>query len=218
MQFGFGAVVVVLLIVGVVAYRSVIASTESARWAQHTSEVLEQLANLRLAMENIESGYRDFALSGDDAFLQLSRARVSLVDQEQSALRALTADNPNQQRRLVIITDLVQRIIQRGDAMVQLRRTGGTEPAAELIRNAQGDPILDQFRAVARDMGDDEQGLLQQRNANEARRYHQARVTLILGSVLALLIAAVSGWMVPRDHADRREVRVAEDIAALGPH
>src|ERR1035441_5927467 len=119
MQFGFGAVVVVLLIVGVVAYRSVIASTESARWAQHTNEVLEQLANLRLAMENTESGYRDFALSGDDAFLQLSRARVSLVDQEQSALRALTADNSDQQRRLVIVADLVQRIIQRGDAIVQ---------------------------------------------------------------------------------------------------
>jgi len=205
MQFGFGAVVVVLLIVGVVAYRSVIASTESARWAQHTNEVLEQLANLRLAMENIESGYRDFALSGDDAFLQLSRARVSLVDQEQSTLRALTADNSDQQRRLVIITDLVQRIIQRGDAMVQLRRTGGTEPAADLVRKAQGDPVLDEFRAVARDMGDDEQHLLQQRNANEERRYREARAALILGSVLAILIAAVSGWIVPRDHAERRE-------------
>ena len=208
MQFGFGAVVVVLLIVGVVAYRSVIASTESARWAQHTNEVLEQLANLRLAMENIESGYRDFALSGDDAFLQLSRARVSLVDQEQSALRALTADNSDQQRRLVIVADLVQRIIQRGDAIVQLRRTGGTEPAAELIGKAQGDPILDEFHAVARDMGDDERHLLQQRNATEERRSREARVALILGSVLAILIAAVSGWMVPRDHTERRE---AED-------
>jgi CHASE3 domain sensor protein len=208
MQFGFGAVVVVLLIVGAVAYRSVIASTESARWAQHTNEVLEQLANLRLAMENIESGYRDFALSGDDAFLQLSRVRVSLVDQEQSTLRALTADNSDQQRRLVIIADLVQRIIQRGDVIVQLRRTGGAEPAADLIRKAQGDPILDEFRAVARDMGDDEQHLLQQRNANEERRYREAKAALILGSVLAILIAAVSGWMVPRDHTERRE---AED-------
>ena len=51
-----------LLIVGIVAYRSVLASSESAQWAQHTNEVLEHLANLRLGMENIEAGYRDFAI------------------------------------------------------------------------------------------------------------------------------------------------------------
>src|SRR3979490_779034 len=96
-QAAFGAVMTVLLIVGIVAYRSVVASSESARWAQHTNEVLEHLANLRLGTENIENGYRDFALSGADAFLQTSRANTSLVDDEQRALRALTADNPGQQ-------------------------------------------------------------------------------------------------------------------------
>ena len=75
-QVAFGAVMAVLLIVGIVAYRSVLASSESAQWAQHTNEVLEHLANLRLGMENIENGYRDFALSGADAFLQRSRANA----------------------------------------------------------------------------------------------------------------------------------------------
>jgi CHASE3 domain sensor protein len=69
-QVAFGAVMAVLLVVGIIAYRSVIASSESAQWAQHTNEVLEHLANLRLGVESIESGYRDFALSGADAFLQ----------------------------------------------------------------------------------------------------------------------------------------------------
>src|SRR5665213_71039 len=128
MRLWLGAVVALLLIVGIVAYRSIVASSESARWAQHTNEVLEHLANLRSAIENTESGYRDFALSGDDAFLQMSRARTSLVIQEQSTLRALTVDNSLQERRLVIISDLAQRIVQRGDAIVQLRRTGGTDP------------------------------------------------------------------------------------------
>ena len=54
-QVAFGAVMAALLIVGIVAYRSVLASSESAQWAQHTNEVLEHLANLRLGMENIES-------------------------------------------------------------------------------------------------------------------------------------------------------------------
>lgn len=81
-QIAFGAVMAVLLVVGIVTYRSVVASFESAQWAQHTEEVLEHLANLRLRIESIENGYRDFALSGTDAFLQRSRANEPLADNE----------------------------------------------------------------------------------------------------------------------------------------
>src|ERR1700684_2137861 len=122
-QVAFGAVMAVLLIVSIVAYRSVLASFESAQWAQHTDEVLEHLANLRLRVENIENGYRDFALSGTDTFLERSRDNASLADNEQRALRALTADNPHQQRRLGIVADLLQRMLQRGDTIAPLRRT-----------------------------------------------------------------------------------------------
>jgi diguanylate cyclase (GGDEF)-like protein len=203
-QVAFGAVMTALLVVGIVAYRSVFASFESAQWAQHTNEVLEHLANLRLGTENIENGYRDFALSGGDAFLQSSRANTSLVDNEQKALRVLTADNPRQQTRLSIITDLLQRMVQRGDTMVGLRRTPAAEEAAALIRSGQDDPLLDALRVAARDMEVEEQRLLRERNSAAVKRYRQTQVALIVGSALALLIAAVSGWQVARDRTERK--------------
>jgi diguanylate cyclase (GGDEF)-like protein len=203
-QVAFGAVMIALLIVGIVAYRSVLASSESAQWAQHTNEVLEHLANLRLGTQNIENGYRDFALSGADAYLQWSRANTSLVDNEQRALRALTADNPRQQRRLSIITDLLQRMVQRGDTIIRLRRTPAAEDAAALIRSGQDDPLLDAFRVAARDMEMEEQQLLRERNSAAVKRYRETQVALIAGSTLALLIAAGSGWQVARDRIERK--------------
>src|ERR1700722_11718274 len=207
-QAAFGAVMAALLIVGIVAYRSVLASSASARWAQHTNEVLEHLANLRLGMDNIENGYRDFALSGADAFLQSSRANTSLVDNEQRALRALTADNPRQQRRLSIITDLLQQMVQRGDAIVRLRRTQAVEDAAPLIGSGQDDPLLDAFRVTARDMELEERQLLRERNSAAMNRDRETQIALIVGSTLGLLIAAVSGWYVARDRTERK---AAED-------
>jgi diguanylate cyclase (GGDEF)-like protein len=207
-QAAFGAVMTALLIVGIVAYRSVLASSASARWAQHTNEVLEHLAILRMGMENIENGYRDFALSGTDAFLQSSRTNTSLVDNEQRALLALTADNPSQQRRLSIIADLLQRVVQRGDAIVSSRRTQAAEDAAPLIGSGQDDPLLDAFRAAARDMEVEEQQLLRERNSAAVNRYRETQVALIVGSTLALLIAAISGWHVARDRTERK---AAED-------
>src|ERR1700675_3147394 len=97
MQFGFGAALAVLFVVGTVAYRSVVASHEGMRWTQHTHEVLEHIVGLRSAMESIDSGYRDFALSDDEAFLLSARAAIPRLHQELPALRALTIDNPEQQ-------------------------------------------------------------------------------------------------------------------------
>jgi diguanylate cyclase (GGDEF)-like protein len=207
-QAAFGAVMAALLIVGIVAYRSVLASSASARWAQHTNEVLEHLAKLRLGMENIENGYRDFAFSGADAFLQSSRANTSLVDDEQNALQALTADNPSQQRRLSVIADLLQRMVQRGDAIVRLRRTQAVEDAVAPIGSGQDDPLVDAFRVAARDMEVEERRLLRERNSAAVNRYRETQVALIAGSTLALLIAAISGWLVARDQTRRKE---AED-------
>src|ERR1700730_5088161 len=203
-QAAFGAVMAVLLIVGIVAYRSVLASSESAQLAQHTNEVLEHLANLRMGTENIEAGYRNFALSGADTFLQWSRANTPLVDNEQRALRALTADNPRQQRRLGILADLLQRMVQRGDTIVRLQRTPSAEEAAARVRSGQDDPLLDAFRVAARDMEVEEQRLLRERNSAAVNRYREAQVALVVGSTLALLIAAVSGWRVARDRTERK--------------
>jgi diguanylate cyclase (GGDEF)-like protein len=203
-QAAFAAVLAVLLVVGVVAYRSVHASFESAQWAQHTDEVLEHLANLRLQMENIENGYRDFALSGTDAFLQRSRANASLAEDEQRALQALTADNPRQQRRLSVVADLLQSMVQRGDTIEKLQRAAAAGDTAGLIRSGQDGTLLNAFRIAAHDMEAEEQQLLRERKSTAANRYREAQVALIAGSTLALLIAVVSGWQVARDRTQRK--------------
>jgi diguanylate cyclase (GGDEF)-like protein len=208
MQLAFAAVVTLLLIVGVVGYRSVVVSTESARWVQHSGEVLEHLATLRSAMENIETEYLDYALSGDDTYLQLSRARLSIVSREQSTLRALTADNPAQQRRLDEMADLEQRTIQVGDIIVRVRSAQGIATAVDVIRTGQGDPVLDEFRAATSDMQSEERRLMHERNANEERRYRQSKVTLVLGSLLAIAFAVLSGWIVLRDQKQREHSEV----------
>jgi PAS domain S-box-containing protein len=182
MQFGLGAALAVLL-VAVVAYRSVTASSDSARWVQHTHEVLEHLANLRSAMASIEGGYRDFALSGDEAFLRTARTQKPGTEQELRALRALTIDNPEQQRRIDGVAALAQQIFQRGDSFVRLPRTG------------EGDPALEKLFAVSGDMQGEEHRLLLQRDAAENRRFRQTQAVVVLIGAVGLLIVALAGWM-----------------------
>jgi len=213
MHIGVVAVIALLLIVDVIAYRSISDSTASARWVQHTGEVLEHLTTLRSTMENIESGYLDFALSGDDAFLQSTHASSALFEREQAALRALTVDNSSQQQRLARISELSLDMFRRGDGLVQVRRAQGVGSAIGLIRQGQDDPVLDAFRRVAGDMQAEERRLMSDRNAREQRRYLQSKLALVLGSVLAVLVAAAAAWMVLRDQAERS--RAVDDLRHL---
>jgi methyl-accepting chemotaxis protein len=208
MQLAFVAVVMLLLIVGVVAYRSVVVSSESARWIQHSGDVLEHLITLRSAMYSIENEYLDYALTGDDTFLQLSRAMLSIVNQEQISLRALTADNPPQQRRLDEIADLAQRVVHLRDTIVDVRITQGVAAAVDVIRTGRGDPVLDNFRSVTADMQSEERRLAHERNANEERHYRETKVTLVLGSALAIAFAILSGWIVLRHQKQRKDAEV----------
>jgi diguanylate cyclase (GGDEF)-like protein len=207
-QLAFGTLAAGLLIVGIIAYRSISASRISARWAQHSNEVLEHLANQRLSVRTIEGGYRDYGLSGEDAYLQVSRDGVTLLDHEGTTLRALMADNSDQLRRLDLVTDLAERLVEQGDTLAQLRRVGGPAAAAEFIRTGQADPLQSEFRAVARGMQDEEHRLLHERDAEAAQRYRETQIAAGVGGALALLIAGLISHRARRDHTDRK---AAED-------
>jgi|SRR5580700_98396 two-component system sensor histidine kinase/response regulator len=202
-QSGFGAVLAVLLVVGIVSYRSLVASAETERWVQHTHEVLEHLETLISEITNVESGYREFALSDEEAFLEPSLANRSLVDQEEKTLQALTADNPYQQRQLVILRGLTEQMVRQGDALIRLRRSRGPEARAEAIRQGKDEGLLGDFRTVTRRMEDEEHRLLSERNANAARRFRQTKVAIVLGSFLGLWITVLAGWILRRDYAAR---------------
>src|SRR5580704_2243706 len=78
-----------LLVVGAVSYRFMVASTESNRWVRHTHEVLEELQNLLVAMQSIESSYRGFAWTGKESYLESYRASVVSVEQGEATVRNL---------------------------------------------------------------------------------------------------------------------------------
>jgi len=151
----------------------------SARWAQPSNEVLEHLANQRLGMRSIEGSYRDFALSGDEAYLRGARDGIAFLQQENQTLRGLMADNSDQLARLSDVTDGLRRIETSGDTIVRLHQTGGTAGALAAIQGRQGDSLLSEFRDVARELQNEEHQLLHARDAEAARRFREAKGALI---------------------------------------
>ena len=204
-QLAFGSAIAILLVVGGFAYRSIVVSSESDRWVQHTHEVLENLQELQLAMETVSSSVRGYVLTEAEPFLEPYRAGRLSLEQHVAAIRDLTVDNPEQQRRIPVLERLAAERLERAEEDIKLRRDRGFEVAAEAIRIGPDLRVTVEYRAIVRQMRDEEQRLLVLRNADAERSTSRTKTILILATVLGLLITVAAGWSVQSD-SSRREI------------
>jgi PAS domain S-box-containing protein len=202
-QLAFGTAILALLFVGAISFRGIAASTESDRWVRHTHEVLENLQSSLSAMQDVESSYRGFVVTGNEQSLKSYGASIIRSQQEETIIRNLTEDNPEQQQPIATLHSLADQIIQYANAVIELRRTKGLAAAADSVRAGEGLRIMDEFRDVIRKMQDEELHLLGIRDADAKWRLGRAKAVLILGTVLGLFIATAAGWSVQRDSSRR---------------
>ncbi len=204
----FGVAILVLLAVGVLAYRGAVVSAESDRWVRHSHEVLESTQNLDAAVQSTESSYRGFALTGDPSYLDSYHSNISIAQEYLGIARDLTVDNPEQQRRIAVFEKLIARKIRFGGTVIAQGETKGLDAAAEGIGSGEGQRIMDEFQTVIRDFEGEEMRLLALREANTLRRVRQTKIGLVLGTLLGLLITVGAGWSVQRGQSARM---LAED-------
>jgi PAS domain S-box-containing protein len=202
-QLAFGAAMAVLLVVGVFSYRSIVVSDESARWVEHTRDVLKNIHLMRYSMETLASGVRGFALTGKESYLDSYRAGMTGVEKYMRMVRELTADNPEQQTRMLSLDTLVAERSARVAMVIDARRTQGRDAAAEAVGAGSGLRISADFQATILQMLDEEYRLLALRSADAERRIGQTKIILIAVILLGAAITGAAGWIVYRDNSRR---------------
>ena len=203
LQFAFGSAVLALCAVGALSYRTLVESTESDVWVRHTHDVLEKLQDSLAAMQTVESNARGYLLTNDESFLIEYRSGIADEEKDQSIIRALTADNDAQQRRLDTLSTLSNNKFQLAEKVLALRRSEGLEAATAAIQEGSGKRIMDDFQTVLDQMRSEEMRLLILRESDAKHRLAETKTILLLGTILGLLITSVAGWSVNRDNSAR---------------
>lgn len=207
-----GSIILVLLIVtllslGAISYGGMVLSRRSDQWVRHTHEVLEHLQNSLSAMQDVESSYRGFLITGNQRSLKSFQDDILRSRQEEAILRSLTLDNPAQQSRFPLLHSLAEQKIQHAEKVIGLRRMKGLEAAAVFIRDGS-QAETDKYREVILQMQGEEMQLLALRSAEAKKRSGETKAVLIFGTILGLLIAAAASGSVQRDSSRRA---LAED-------
>ena len=208
-QLAFGSAIFALLLVSAVSYRGIVVSGASERWVRHSHQVLQTLQDLRFAIASLQSNCRGFVLTGEEPFLLAYQSSGLRMRQDQTALRELTADNPEQRRRLPLLESLGNQEIEHAEMVMDHRRKQGMESAISAMRNRPDQQIVGDFQTVIGQVQDEEMRLLILRNEDAQRHLRQIKMLLVLGTVLGLMMAAAAAWDIRRRNSGRGQAEEA---------
>jgi methyl-accepting chemotaxis protein len=194
----FGLAVVILAAIGGVAYWSTNTLIDNNRWVDHTYQVRTGLADLLSTLKDAETGQRGYIITGDDGYLQPytsgARQAKTLID----AVRTLTADNPDQQRRFATLASVIDAKLAELAQTIDLRRTQGFDAALKVVANNAGKTEMDQIRSIIGDADQEETSLLHARSSAAEASARFAVSFIIWGSLLGAVAVGLIGWFMTR--------------------
>ncbi len=214
---GFGLCGALLLVLAVVGYRSTSTSLERASWVAHSQQVLGDLSRMLSSLQDAETGQRGFIITGLENYLEPHTMGVARVEEYRKSLMTLTADNPNQQRRLTDLEPLFRTRLALMQQAIEARRTKTFEAAQALIMSGDGKKDMDDIRRRLREMTDEEEGLLKQRELEAAHSTSVTYWSLGLVVLAGLLLNLIIGFSVTRNIAlPLKDLAAASERIAIG--
>jgi len=121
------------------------------------------------------------------------------LDQVLKRVRNLTADNPNQQRRLDALKPLISTEFDLITTTIQIRKEKGLEEAARIVKTAQAKKAMDAARDLINAMENEENGLLKQRSEAENASVQATKYTIMFGTPIAFILLTVAGFFITRN-------------------
>jgi CHASE3 domain sensor protein len=199
------AAVPLFLVLAVVAYITIqFAANErdAQAWVRHTYQVMETFRAIQDDVQTAETGARGYLISHDPVFLNSYRSFAAKAPSDLKALRGLTTDNPDQQRRADRLQKLIATRIAGLDIGARnIQQTNALSPPEQLApalarARQQMGAIRDEVTAGLAE----EQSLLASRDA-ERRNQETLEIAFAIGAgVLTLGILLIAAAMLVRNN------------------
>ncbi|WP_035056148.1 methyl-accepting chemotaxis protein [Andreprevotia chitinilytica] len=188
----FIPILLVIVVVGSSAYQNTRKLVDTAQWVAHTHIVVGQLTDMLSALQDAETGQRGYLITGEDRYLEPYNSAGPKLDAAMRNLKTLTADNPEQQKRLASISPLADAKLVELKETIDLRRNKGFEVARSVVLSDRGKKAMDDIRVLTSEMGNAESALLKIREEEAKASTQTAFITIVVGFLIAaaLVIAA----------------------------
>jgi CheY-like chemotaxis protein/CHASE3 domain sensor protein len=190
---GFLLAVIAVVIIALLSYQSLQATTSTAQSLTHSIAVLEQLERVLSTLKDAETGQRGFLLTGNDSYLEPYSDATEQLPGELNTLRNLLSDRAAQKSRFEALEMLAKLKMDELESTLVARRSGKPDAALGIVRTDRGKIYMDRIRTAVGEMELTERQVISQRS-QEARNAATISLLITLGGsgVLLVLIAGAA--------------------------
>lgn len=186
----FFVALVIIVVVGILAYVTEVSTTSSQEWVVHTYQVRSELNDLQLEFTRVHASESAFLLAHDDEQLTETQQEIALVPKTLSTLRGLTWDNSSQQKRLNQLEPLLKEHVALVEKVLTLFPVGTHISPRQTDLQKQIVESETKIDALVHEMQDEEQGLFSSRIQAWNRLFRRSVVVLALSFLVAILMLA----------------------------
>lgn len=198
---GFGLALAVMVAVGVVSYRSTAQLISASQLRKDNFETLDALAEIRLALRGVGLALRTYIITGEEVHYDALKVSQQSIDVPMQQLLGLVAGSPEQLKRVESARSRIIQYSTTANAMAELRRTQGLEPAARMLSSETTKVLFAEMGGVLNDIEEQQERNLKQRIDETDAEARVTQLTIVVGNCLALLLAGIAGLLITRDVA-----------------
>jgi PAS domain S-box-containing protein len=218
-----------VVILGLMTYRSTWELIVNDRWVVHTNQVRQSIADLLGAILEAENRRRDYLFTGDSRYLAQFLAGLDRIPSATKKIIELTADNPDQQKRITELNSLTEQSLSiwatTANAARAAQQAGGQIPP--LAREIELRSCVAELTALLDDMNESEDNLLRTISATARESGARTISIVVFGGGFSTLVVLLAIVILHRDLAKKRraeealrrreaELREAQRVASVG--
>jgi signal transduction histidine kinase len=210
---GFGLALCLVIVVGILSYRTTIRNDEDRAWVAHTYIVLAGLDAVSADLIDAEDCQRGFLLTGEETYLVPYRDALARLIRDVKGVRELTRDNPVQQTALDRLDPLLVTRLAEMHERIEARQLQGTEWNEEVAKLDWGKKHNEEIRGATEAMQGEERRLLAGRSGELDASTRLTRMTIVTGDALALICLCFTGLALQQEMLKRR--RAEESVRKI---
>jgi signal transduction histidine kinase len=205
---GFALALAILALIAWLNYQNVEGMAEYERWELHSYAVNREFTGLLLALEGVETGVRDFVVTGRNKYLESYHAADGQIDQSLAQLRREMKEDDRHEDPLDAIESLIRERLAIAEKSVELRRTAGFQAAYQLVVADKNRDLMNEIRRRAIGAGQEEERLLKELNEEEQSDIKKALQALIAGGTVSFSLLFMVFLLLKREIGQRSKVEV----------
>jgi len=205
LPLGFAVLVVVLI--GTLAFNTGAAFRRSSTQAQVTRQVVEHTNDLLSYIKDAETGQRGFLLTAEESYLEPYRRSLTAIPPLLDALLAESdASRAVEGQRVERLRPLVKAKLDETEQTIELRRTQGLDAALAIVRTDRGKAVMDQIRALCAEIQAAAYDVLQRHREDARVKANETALIAVIGSAAIFVFLAFATVTIQKGTQRRLEL------------